>query len=97
MSRRNVDKRYIEQEAFVPCYMDDTGNVLYYGPYKPSVDTPIQVRLYKYFPRINYMLHSHVYVKGAPFTSKAIPCGGIQEVTEIMRVSRLIFIKEQST
>jgi hypothetical protein len=32
------------------------------------------------------MLHSHVYIKGAPFTKNNVPCGGIEEVMEIMDV-----------
>lgn len=83
VSRRNVDKRYIDKDAFVPCRMDgDT--IYYYGENKPSVDTPIQMRLYQHLPNINYMLHSHVYIDGAPFTKNMVPCGGLQEVEEVL-------------
>ncbi len=58
----------------------------YYGPDKPSVDAPIHVRLYNALPRINYMIHSHTYVQGAPFTEGCIPCGAMQEVDEVLRV-----------
>ena len=83
VSQRNVDKRYIDRCAFVPVKLDD--DVLwYYGDNKPSVDTPIQTRLYRLLPNINYMIHAHVYIKDAPFTKHNIPCGGIEEVMEII-------------
>lgn len=85
VSQRNVDKRYIGRESFVPItYKSMTP--FYYGNNKPSVDTPIQVRLYQELPNINYMMHAHVYIKDAPFTDKMIPCGGLEEVEEILRV-----------
>jgi hypothetical protein len=59
-------------------------NVGYYGNFKPSVDTPIQLRLFIALRNVNYMIHSHVYVEGANFTSINIPCGGIEEFDEIM-------------
>ena len=80
VSRRNVDKRYIDRDNFVPVYYED-GEVYYLGNNKPSVDTPIQVRLYHELININYMIHAHVYIKDAPFTRLPIPCGGLEEVT----------------
>ncbi len=82
VSRRNVDKRFIGPDAFVRVEMTDAG-VGYYGDHKPSVDTPIQLRLYRFFPEVRYMLHSHVYIKGAPVTDYSIPCGAIEEFKEI--------------
>ena len=85
VSRRNVDKRYIDKDAFVPVKFENN-NVYYYGDNKPSVDTPIQVRLYEVFKNINYMIHSHVYIESAPFTEHMVPCGGIEEVNEILNL-----------
>ena len=85
VSRRNVDKSHIGKEAFVYVEKSD-GKLWYYGEHKPSVDTPIQAMLYDILPWTNYMLHSHVYVEGAPFSSKMIPCGGLEEATEIVSV-----------
>ena len=85
VSRRNVDKRYIDKDAFVPVKLEN--NIVYYsGDYKPSVDTPIQLRLYEKLPNINYMIHAHVYIDGAPFTNKMVPCGALEEVECIMNV-----------
>ncbi len=81
VSRRNVDKRGIGKDAFVPVQLEVP--VKYHGNDKPSVDTPIQVKLYNYYLNVGYMLHSHAYVDGAPFTERIIPCGALEEVDEI--------------
>jgi ribulose-5-phosphate 4-epimerase/fuculose-1-phosphate aldolase len=86
MSRRNIDKRYIGAEGFVPVKMENDGHIIYYADFKPSVDTPIQIRLYQALPNINYMLHAHVYAETANYTVNNIPCGGIEEVQEILSV-----------
>lgn len=85
VSKRNVNKEFISIDEFVPVYLEN-GKVYYCGDSKPSVDTPIQVRLYKLLPNINYMIHSHCYIDGAPFTKKSLPCGAIEEVTEILEL-----------
>ena len=85
VSRRNVDKAHIGRDAFVYVERVDC-RLWYHGEHKPSVDTPIQSALYALFPWTNYMLHSHVYVEGAPFSSKMIPCGGLEEIAEIISV-----------
>lgn len=85
VSQRNIDKQFISLDNFVPCYMEE-GKLYYCGDNKPSVDTPIQVRLYEALPHINYIIHSHCYIEGAPFTSKPVPCGAIEEVEEVMQV-----------
>jgi len=87
VSRRNIDKRSISPEEFVAVRWisnswEDVG-VGYYGPHKPSVDTPVQLKLYNRFYNVNYMLHSHTYIEGAPMTNDYIPCGAIEEVTQI--------------
>jgi hypothetical protein len=86
VSRRNVDKRFVGSDAFVATQLAEDGSVEYYGDIKPSVDTPIQLRLYKALPWVNYMLHSHTYVKDAPLTSSPVPCGAIEEVDQILSV-----------
>ena len=72
-------------ENFVATYLENN-QVFYCGDKKPSVDTPIQLRLYEQLPNMNYMLHSHCYLKDAPFTTTPIPCGALEEVDEIMQV-----------
>jgi hypothetical protein len=83
VSQRNIDKQFIDIEHFVPCYMED-GKLYYCGDNKPSVDAPIQIRLYDALPNIRYMIHSHCYIDGAIYTSKSIPCGAIEEVDEVL-------------
>lgn len=91
VSRRNVDKSDICAASFVPTYLDDTNTVRYFGDNKPSVDTPVQLRLYKYFPWANYMIHAHCYVDIQDIpdvmgfsTTQPIPCGALEEVDEIL-------------
>ena len=84
VSQRNIDKQFISLDNFVPCYMED-GKLFYCGDRKPSVDAPIQLRLYEALPNINYIIHSHCYIEGAPFTSQPIPCGAIEEVDEVLK------------
>jgi hypothetical protein len=84
VSRRNIDKRDIQSTGFVAVRADVTHQVQYYGDNKPSVDTPIQIRLYQYYPNVKYMLHSHVYVEGAPETHSIVPCGAVEEFDEIV-------------
>lgn len=85
VSRRNVNKEFITINDFVPVYYEN--NKLYYcGDFKPSVDSPIQVTLYSKLKNINFMIHSHCYIKCAPFTKNCMPCGAIEEVDEILNV-----------
>lgn len=83
VSQRNIDKKFIDMNHFVPCYMEDS-KLYYCGENKPSVDAPIQLRLYDALPNIRYMIHSHCYIEGAPFTGKSIPCGAVEEVDEVL-------------
>jgi ribulose-5-phosphate 4-epimerase/fuculose-1-phosphate aldolase len=86
VSRRNIDKRMIGPEGFVGVSLDtqSDGAVAFYGENKPSVDTPVQVALYNKLPKVRYMMHSHVYVDGYPFTDEKIPCGALEEVDSIL-------------
>lgn len=85
VSKRNIDKREINKDSFVPCYLDENNTVKYFGENKPSVDTPIQLRLYKLHPEINYMIHAHCYFdyKQVLTTDYPVPCGALEEVDEI--------------
>ena len=80
-----MNKEFIAIDDFVPVYLENK-KIYYCGKNKPSVDTPIQVRLYQLLPNINYMIHTHCYIDGAPYTKKVLPCGAIEEVEEILQV-----------
>ena len=84
VSKRNVNKEFISINDFVLVYLDDD-KVYYCGDNKPSVDTQVQVNLYKNLSNINYMIHSHCYINNAPFTEVALPCGSLEEVDEILK------------
>lgn len=86
VTRRNIDKRLLNRDGFVAVRGLRYDRVEYYGPHKPSVDTPVQILLYNYFPHVNFMVHSHTHVPGAPFTDSLVPCGAIEEFLEIARL-----------
>jgi hypothetical protein len=93
VSRRNVDKSDIGAASFVPTYLDEEMRTMYFGEAKPSVDTPVQLRLYKLFPWANYMIHAHCYVDTVGIndtmvvhTKNPVPCGALEEVEEIYNI-----------
>jgi len=84
MSRRNIDKRQIAADGFVAIRAENTPLIEYFGEAKPSVDAPIQRELFRIYPQARFMLHSHTYIDGAPFTSHRVPCGALEEVSQIV-------------
>lgn len=86
VSKRNIDKREINNLSFVAVNQSDSEFIEYFGDNKPSVDTPIQKKLYNYYNNINYMLHAHVYIMEAPITESIIPCGALEEFDEIIKL-----------
>ena len=81
ITKRNIDKTNIVRENFVA--VDKCHNVSYYGNDKPSIDAPIHLQLYKFYPKIKYIIHGHVYLAGMPYTDRMIPCGALEEADEI--------------
>lgn len=84
VSKRDIDKRDIGAAGFVPVNLESEHRIEYWGPSKPSVDSPINLHLYNQLPRIRYMLHSHTYVQGAPFTSEVLACGDLREAAAVL-------------
>lgn len=82
MSGRNVAKSRISPEDFIYTKLVD-GNVLYHGDKKPSVDTPIQLNMYKDYKNINFLIHGHAYIDGVDFTDQYYPCGDLREFNEL--------------
>ena len=92
VSQRDVDKAFISRETFVKTFLSEETNILYYyGDKKPSKDAIVQANFYKEFPNINYIVHSHCYVKDAPFTKTPVPCGALDEIDEVNAVIRTAF------
>lgn len=83
VSPRNVDKLKLTTEDFIIINLSDFS---YFGERKPSVDTPIQCFLYNKYPEINFMIHGHAYLAGAPFTENYFPCGDMREAKEILSI-----------
>lgn len=86
VSPRNFDKKQIMPQDMVFVDMEFFETVRYYGERKPSVDTPIQLKIYQDAPRINYMIHGHYYIYGAPFTKNFCPCGDLREYDELAKI-----------
>ena len=85
VTERDIDKRLLNKNHIVECYLDKN-KTFYYGNKKPSKDTVVQIKLYNILLNINYIVHSHCYVKNAPFTNIPIPCGALEEIDEILEV-----------
>lgn len=93
VSRRNVNKEEMTSDDFV-LVKNVTGTmfVKYMGNNKPSVDTPIQLELYKHYRNINYFIHGHCYIKDAEITEEKYPCGDLRELDGIYSI-----IKDKET
>lgn len=78
VSARNSNKEFLTSDDFVRVTVD-SDHIFYDGERKPSVDTPIQVHLYKHFGNINYMIHGHAFIDGAEYTGHYYPCGDMRE------------------
>jgi len=85
VSGRNTDKEQLKRSDMVECVLSND-KIMYFGERKPSVDTPVQVALYEIFPKINYMIHGHNFVKGVPSTENYFPCGDKREIPEIVKL-----------
>jgi hypothetical protein len=85
VTRRDVDKRFINKENFVAAYLKDN-KVYYSGEFKPSKDTVVQTRLYELLPNINYIVHTHCYAAGGYYTKNPVPCGALDEIDEVLEV-----------
>jgi hypothetical protein len=84
ISPRNTDKRRLGVDDMVLVDIACPSNrVHYYGDRKPSVDTPVQLWVFRGFHEINFMIHGHAYVKGARVTDEYYPCGDMREAYAI--------------
>jgi len=90
MTRRNISKTDIDgAHAFTEVWQGwENDEPVVFARHKPSVDTPIQLRLYREFPSMRYMLHLHAYLPDAPFTGTPVPCGALEEADEVIRVAK---------
>lgn len=91
-SSRNVPKETINADDMV-LVVDGK----FVGSKKPSLDTPVQIELYKRLPNINCMIHGHAFLKtdnqdendnvcNVFETKHYYPCGDMREVDAVMEV-----------
>lgn len=80
-SPRNVSKLELETTDMV--YVTNFGHV---GERKPSVDTPVQMELYKNLPNIKFMIHGHAFFDDVETTKHYFPCGDMREADEVLRI-----------
>jgi len=85
VTRRNVNKATLTAGDFVEATLGNNV-VKYVGLNKPSVDTPVQLKLMSHYLNVNYMIHGHVYVQDGErtlWTKEKVPCGYLEEFDEI--------------
>ena len=84
VSPRNSNKESLTSDDMVLYSSDNT----YSGNNKPSVDSPTQIKLYKLYPNINFMIHGHAVISGIGEvnTNNYRLCGDTREVDEILEV-----------
>jgi len=85
VSARNINKSIMQLKDFVPVELDFKNVVKYFGDKKPSVDSPVQLKLYNYYKNVNYILHSHCYIDGVIMTKNIMPCGVLEEFDEVIK------------
>lgn len=95
ISPRNVDKNGLTPRSMLLCsYNQELNRVVYfngYGDQKPSIDAPVQLRLYAAMPKINYMIHGHAFLKEKEFsfphwkTDEYYLCGDIREADSVLK------------
>ena len=86
VSPRNSNKQRLTVSDMVYCYEDS--DTIYYlsDSNKPSVDSPIQMKVYDSCPQINYMIHGHAFIKDATMTSEYYLCGDLRESNEVISI-----------
>jgi len=85
VSPRNIDKETILSTDMVYCEFEEN-NIYYVGEHKPSVDTPIQLKVYKECEQINFMIHGHSFINGSVETKEYFLCGDLRESKEVIDI-----------
>lgn len=87
VSPRNSNKENISVEDMIYCHFNDKLIIVEFaGKQKPSVDSPIQLKIYEACPQVNFMIHGHAFVIGAEETNKYYLCGDLREVPEAIKL-----------
>lgn len=81
----NSNKEFLTEEDFVIVDVNFNESIYsFFGAKKPSVDTPIQIELYKKLKNINYMIHGHAFIKNCVYTNDYYPCCDLREYNSII-------------
>lgn len=91
VSPTGVCKADLRASQMVCVRNEGEGRLPYYGPNRPSIDTPVQAAVYRNYTGIVALLHVHadtVAVEDPIRTSFPYPCGTYQEVVEVCSALR---------
>jgi len=84
VSKRNVNKKRLTTDDMVQVIVSNNNQIKYIGRHKPSIDAPVQIKLYQKLDNINYFIHGHTYIENPYYTTtNYFPCGDLREVEEI--------------
>lgn len=86
-SARDTDKEHLKADDFVSIECFGPDKYINLGQKKSSVDTPVQLGVYKLRYLINYMIHGHAFIKDAPTTKDYFPCGDMRELNGILEIT----------
>lgn len=87
-SPRNIDKNHINIDDMVYCENNEI-DVSYIGDKKPSIESPIQLNIYKKCKNVNYMIHGHAFIEDddkATETKQNFLCGDLREAGDIIKI-----------
>lgn len=98
VSPRNSNKETLESTDMVLCSMkrnsQDNTEVIFFNGDKPSVDSPIQLEVYRTKEKVNYMIHGHATLKTKNYsfwtgiTEHYRLCGDYNEAFEILEATK---------
>ena len=80
VSKRNTDKTHLTPKEMIPATRNTMGNITAYSTDKPSVDTPVHLRLYQAMPNLNFFIHD------VPTTEHYYACGDLREANELFKL-----------
>lgn len=93
VSPRNSDKSSLTARDLLLCHFDPYKNKVIYHNGRgesPSVDTPVQLKIYRSVSYINFMIHGHAFLIDGDYnfccrdTTEYFLCGDVREADEVL-------------